>query len=81
MDPVTGKEAAPAMIEAKTTPKRKKKEQDLSLLLDLLVDKLTIWQSVEHGGDFLSLAQISGQRGSQSKDWLGSFCTEVIIPL
>jgi hypothetical protein len=59
--------------------KRKRKPQDLKTLLNLLVDKLTIWQSVEHEEEYLPLTQGNGQK--DNKDRLGSFCTEVIIPL
>ncbi|KAF1956100.1 hypothetical protein CC80DRAFT_492390, partial [Byssothecium circinans] len=57
--------------------KRKKKLDDINLLLDLLLDKLCIWQSVEQAGvlDFDAPAQHGG-----SSDRLQSFCVEVIIP-
>ncbi|KAF2691245.1 hypothetical protein K458DRAFT_412546 [Lentithecium fluviatile CBS 122367] len=67
--------------------KRKKKLDDVNLLLDLLLDKLCIWQSVEQEGvlDFDSKASNqdvgmggTGQEGGN--DRLQSFCIEVIIP-
>ncbi|KAF2255739.1 hypothetical protein BU26DRAFT_512701 [Trematosphaeria pertusa] len=67
--------------------KRKKKLEDVKLLLDLLLDKLCIWQSVEQEGvlDFDakvpkqdSGAGASGQRSGN--DRLQGFCVEVVIP-
>ena len=71
------KETGPQTADEKV--KRKRKPQDLKTTLDLLVDKLTIWQSVEHEEEYLPLTQGNGQK--DNKDRLGSFCTEVIIPL
>ena len=67
----------------------KKKRQNIQLVLDLLVDKLCIWRSVEQ--------QVSGFKDSsrsedalpggnaknisESFDLLSNFCVEVIIPL
>ncbi|KAF2652876.1 hypothetical protein K491DRAFT_695208 [Lophiostoma macrostomum CBS 122681] len=67
--------------------KRKKKLEDVKLLLDLLLDKLCIWQSVDQDGilDFDSKlsklddgSNMSGKGGSS--DRLQGFCVEVIIP-
>jgi hypothetical protein len=74
--------------ESQTKPrKRKKKLEDVKLLLDLLLDKLCIWQSVDQDGilDFDSKSSkhddgsnMPGRGGSS--DRLQSFCVEVIIP-
>jgi len=65
--------------------KPKKKAVDLNLLLDLLLDKLSIWQSIEQvSGNRQKInsqtAQISSER-PVDQDILGTFCIEVIVPL
>jgi len=67
--------------------KRKKKLDDVNLLLDLLLDKLCIWQSVEQDGvvDLNSKysnqdAGTGGAEHNGGNDRLQSFCGEVIIP-
>lgn len=70
----------------KEKKKRAKKPQDLKLLLDLLLDKLCIWQSVEQD-DFLSSESKAEQTSAANTtkvsngDALRDFCVEVIIPL
>lgn len=68
--------------ELQSKPKRKKKLDDVNLLLDLLLDKLCIWQSIEQEGvlDFDAKKQDEGLNGSSGKDRLQSFCVEVIVP-
>ncbi|ORX95412.1 DNA replication regulator SLD3-domain-containing protein, partial [Clohesyomyces aquaticus] len=71
--------------EAETKPKpRKKKLDDINLRLDLLLDKLCIWQSVDQDDifDFDAKANKKGDGadGKGSGDRLQSFCVEVIIP-
>ncbi|KAK5020630.1 hypothetical protein LTR16_001198 [Cryomyces antarcticus] len=68
--------------------KRPKKPLDLILLVDLLIDKLCIWQSLEQEastakkGDEKNIRNttegVDAQTGSS--DRLRSFCVEVIIP-
>ncbi|KAK5139012.1 hypothetical protein LTR04_003987 [Oleoguttula sp. CCFEE 6159] len=69
--------------------KRPKKPLDLILLVDLLIDKLCIWQSLEQEA---STAKKGDEKNSKnttegvdaqtgSSDRLRSFCVEVIIPL
>ncbi|KAF2274556.1 uncharacterized protein EI97DRAFT_435097 [Westerdykella ornata] len=67
--------------------KRKKKMDNVRLLLDLLLDKLCIWQSVDQDGILDFDAKSPSTRGEPSKtaksgggDRLQSFCVEVIIP-
>jgi DNA replication regulator SLD3 len=67
--------------------KRKKKLDNVNLLLDLLLDKLCIWQSVEQDGvvdlDSKYSNQDAGTGGTGpngGNDRLQSFCVEVIIP-
>lgn len=71
------------IAENNLTKKRTKKSQNLNILFDLLVDKLAIWQSVEHDTQILSSGADSGKdtTNSWNKDRLGSFCVEVIVPL
>ena len=70
--------------------KAKKKKQDVQLVLDLLVDKLCIWRSIEQ--QELSFKESSSRDGNatrdgkarkdlESTDVLADFCVEVIIPL
>lgn len=81
----TNSEAAVAPLDAAGAKKpRKKKQQDFELLLDLLVDKLCIWQSIEQEQSTPkkvieeTLTPTMGH--SESEDKLKSFCTEVVIP-
>ncbi|KAF1972894.1 hypothetical protein BU23DRAFT_554734 [Bimuria novae-zelandiae CBS 107.79] len=60
-------------------PKRKKKLDDVNLLLDLLLDKLCIWQSIEQEGVMDFNAKREDDR-SAANDRLQSFCVEVIVP-
>jgi DNA replication regulator SLD3 len=60
-----------------------KKQQDINTILDVLADKLMIWQDVDLDIGF-SGAERSPVRGSTSGlkgDKLGGFCFEVLIPL
>jgi DNA replication regulator SLD3 len=71
---------------AKPKKKRQKKPQDLKLLLDLLLDKLCIWQSVEQDEFIAPESKADHQMTANSVkasngDGLRDFCTEVIIPL
>jgi DNA replication regulator SLD3 len=59
--------------------KRKKKIDDINLLLDLLLDKLCIWQSVEQAG-VLDFDAPMSKHGGGASDRLQSFCVEVIVP-
>ncbi|KAF1994619.1 hypothetical protein P154DRAFT_526963 [Amniculicola lignicola CBS 123094] len=62
--------------------KRKRKLDDIQLLLDLLLDKLCIWQSVEQDAifDFDAKAPVDPTGKGGSADRLQSFCLEVIVP-
>lgn len=64
--------------------KPKKKLVDLNLLLDLLLDKLSIWQSIEHDTGARQKKSTNAGDISMEKpvdqDILGIFCTEVIVP-
>ncbi|KAF9741026.1 hypothetical protein PMIN06_006610 [Paraphaeosphaeria minitans] len=74
--------AATQATESQSKPTRKKKTDDVNLLLDLLLDKLCIWQSIEQDGvlDFYASKQDEGLVGSSGKDRLQNFCIEVIVP-
>ncbi|KAF2706896.1 hypothetical protein K504DRAFT_459328 [Pleomassaria siparia CBS 279.74] len=80
--------AGDTQAQGETRPKPKKRKQkfdDIKLVLDLLLDKLCIWQSVDHSGilDFDSKPSKfeSGMAGGAGgSDRLQSFCIEVIIP-
>ncbi|KAI9661503.1 MAG: hypothetical protein M1831_003025 [Alyxoria varia] len=67
-------------------PKRRRKPQDLNLSLELLLDRLCIWQSIELDGDIgLKNPELDARQGDQTGasegDGLREFCLEVIIPL
>ena len=70
-------------------PKRSKKHQDLSTLLDILVDRLCIWESTSHeeskpgleDGSDIANRTLDVLTEDSSKDRLRNFCVEVIIPL
>ncbi|KAF2637002.1 hypothetical protein P280DRAFT_472519, partial [Massarina eburnea CBS 473.64] len=70
-------DATQAQDESQPKPKkRKKKLDDINLLLDLLLDKLCIWQSVEEAG----ILDFDAPKQGGSSDRLQSFCIEVIVP-
>lgn len=62
-----------------------KKPQDLQTLLELLMDKLSIWQSVDTASDFGLEDQDKKDKESTAKpidrNGLATFCTEVVVPL
>ncbi|OKL60101.1 hypothetical protein UA08_04494 [Talaromyces atroroseus] len=63
----------------------KKKEEDLNLLLELLIDRLCIWHAVSAGEGIVpeSIKETTDSHLSGKKiesDALRDFCTEVIIP-
>ena len=68
-----------SQAESQAKPKRKKKLDDVKLLLDLLLDKLCIWQSIEQEG-VLDFDVNKEDDGSAANDRLQSFCIEVIVP-
>lgn len=70
------------VAESQSKRKRKKKTDDVNLLLDLLLDKLCIWQSIEQDGvlDFDASKQEEVLDGHSGKDRLQNFCIEVIVP-
>ena len=75
-------------MDPESRKKRKsKKPTDLIILLDLLMDKLSIWQSIENDGGNGDTQQINdvSLRNNDGKlhdrDLLASFCVEVVIPL
>lgn len=72
---------APGESQAKAR-KRKKKLDDINLQLDLLLDKLCIWQSVEQAGvlDFDTKPSKPDDGASGGNDRLQSFCVEVVVP-
>lgn len=87
----TQRDETQAESQAASVKKRKpKKPQDLNVLLDLLLDRLCIWQSVEQdetlvkvskagSGSTGTLTPSSGKSGTSDK--LKNFCVEVILPL
>ncbi|KAF1817489.1 hypothetical protein P152DRAFT_427364, partial [Eremomyces bilateralis CBS 781.70] len=61
--------------------KRKKKAQNLELVVDLLVDKLCIWQSMDEGIPAVTPDAKHGTSDQpENRDRPRSFCIEVIVP-
>lgn len=66
-----------------------KKQQDLTTLLDLLADRLSIWQSmsVDEGNTAQKEQQPTSQNGAKAtntatdNDQLRQFCVDVLLPL
>ena len=75
--------------ESQEKRKKAKKPQDLIMLLDLLVDRLTIWQSMNMDEDKTSKKGMppSSQHPVKSidktsnSDHLQQFCVDVVLPL
>ena len=72
--------------ESVRPPKSKsKKPQDLNTLLDLLVDRLCIWQSmnIDDGKEARTAGASGSQQGRKASDkvHLRDFCVDVILPL
>lgn len=63
--------------EPQTKKRRFKKPEDLQVLLDLFLDKLSIWQSVE---DDFGAGTTDNDGKLRDRDLLASFCGEVVIP-
>jgi len=69
--------------------KRPKKQQDLATLLDLLADRLCIWQSmsVDEGNNSNKVTRPASQLGAKTtdiaagSDQLRQFCVDVVLPL
>ena len=60
---------------------RSKKKQDLSALIETLLDKLTIWHSLESHSPAKTRTNTESQNGEENEnDALRDFCIEVIIP-
>ena len=73
-----------APYQKKQQGKKSKEVDKRSNLLDLLVDKLCIWDSISQDDfalpDLIPKARMDGKAGS-STERLRSFCTEVLVPL
>ncbi|OJD38626.1 dna replication regulator sld3 [Diplodia corticola] len=86
----TQPDEAPGEPQAAPIKKRKpKKPQDLNVLLDLLLDRLCIWQSVEQDETLVKVPKSSNGKNdtltpssgkSETSDKLKNFCVEVILP-
>ena len=70
--------------------KKRKKAQDLNTLLELLMDRLCIWQSMGHDDSKLSETNAGAEfkqgcdntaMKNQGSDRLRDFCIEVVVPL
>lgn len=78
VDPESQSELATDDSQQKKSKSKAKKSDDLSLLLELLIDKLSIWHSLDAG----LMLDDSKPDTAQDKtpDELRNFCIEVIIP-
>lgn len=64
-----------------TSTKRKpKKLQDLSSLLETLLDRLCIWQSLETHAPAQSLSDENEAKANEPSNELRDFCIEIIVP-
>lgn len=78
---VKREQEAPSLQSISTKFPRKQKKADLNTSLEILLDRLCIWHTVEDGVE----AQVGEALSSvapkqQGRDKLREFCTEVIIP-
>lgn len=88
-----GKLCSPALIKENDSSvekkKKAKKPQDLNMVLDLLVDRLCIWQSMSVDETKISSSEDrpTSQQGANStakaagSDHLRQFCIDVVLPL
>lgn len=75
--------------ESQEKKKKAKKPQDLIMLLDLLVDRLTIWQSMNMDEDKTSMKgetpssqhPVKSIDKTSNSDHLQQFCVDVVLPL
>ena len=75
--------------ESQQRRKKTKKPQDLVMLLDLLVDRLTIWQSMNMDEDKTSKREntpssqhpVKSVDKTSNSDHLQQFCVDVVLPL
>ena len=75
--------------ESQEKRKKPKKPQDLVMLLDLLVDRLTIWQSMnmdedetfKRGDTPSSQHPVKSVDKTSDSDHLQQFCVDVVLPL
>ena len=75
--------------EGVTKKKKPKKPQDLHMLLDLLADRLCIWQSMNSdvekpsGNESRPLSEFEkkAEAAASSDDHLRQFCIDVVLPL
>ena len=75
----SGKEAVDTPTITNDEPKQKpKKSQNHNLALEILLDKLTIWHSLDHGHIVSEAKKESNTRSASNP--LADFCVEVIIP-
>lgn len=85
--PIDVMEAGDGSQDKKKNPA--KKPQDLSMLLDLLIDRLCIWQSMSvdetkaSNGEDRSASQHGAAAAAKTagKDHLRQFCVDVVLPL
>ncbi|GAB7338908.1 hypothetical protein MBLNU457_5589t1 [Dothideomycetes sp. NU457] len=75
----SGKEDMHVSSTANDEPKQKpRKSQNHNLALEILLDKLTIWHSLDHGPIASDAKKESNTRSASNP--LAEFCVEVIIP-
>lgn len=68
--------------DTQTKKRKTKRPLDLATLLDILVDRLSIWQSMRNeDGKSLADNSHSKVRAIENADHLKSFCVDVVLPL
>ena len=78
----TQQDETQALVVSEAKPSKQKKKQDLSALLETLLDKLTIWHSLEFNSPAKARTAADSTNIEQpsENDELHSFCIEVIVP-
>ena len=76
----TQQDETQALNTSEAKPTRPKKKQDLSALLETLLDKLTIWHSLEFNSPAKARTDSTNTEQPSENDELHSFCIEVIVP-
>ncbi|KIV88891.1 hypothetical protein PV10_08522 [Exophiala mesophila] len=72
-------EADSSIVLAKTPLKQPKKKRDLSVELEMMIDRLCIWHSISFE-DVISIEGKNDNTKTNSNDSLRDFCKDVLIP-
>jgi len=78
-----------AEVDSEKKPKKRKKPQDLTTLVEILADRLCIWQSMSIDAAKMSSNENKSDTQREAKmtigvagnDYLRQFCVDVVLPL